>query len=92
MLEEYPVVEFLLLPGHHLYKMDYQTLIDTHRKYNADITVSVLSGTKHDQDVGFGIFKLTEQDQVVEYREHSLELTVNPSLNILFSSTVPRDS
>ncbi|KAL3619863.1 hypothetical protein CASFOL_034775 [Castilleja foliolosa] len=73
MLEEYPVTEFLVLPGHHLYKMDYHKLIEAHRRTKADITVSVLISPKNDiitEDVGFGIFKLNDQNQVVEFREN----------------------
>ncbi|KAK8594286.1 hypothetical protein V6N13_126095 [Hibiscus sabdariffa] len=39
VLEEYPVAEFLILPGHHLYKMDYQKLIESHRNRNSDVTI-----------------------------------------------------
>ncbi|KAI3459888.1 hypothetical protein Pfo_016551 [Paulownia fortunei] len=78
MLEEYPVAEFLVLPGHHLYKMDYQKLIDAHRRSKADITVSVLSRTK-DEDLGFGIFKLNAENQVLEFRE-------NPEMNTTLKS------
>ncbi|GFQ08470.1 glucose-1-phosphate adenylyltransferase small subunit chloroplastic [Phtheirospermum japonicum] len=72
MLEEYPVTEFLVLPGHHLYKMNYRELIDAHRRTKADITVSVLNSRKNDivEDVGFGIFRLNDENQVVEFRDH----------------------
>lgn len=69
MLEEYPVDEFLVLPGHHLYKMDYQKLIDSHRRTGADITVSVFT-TRTNEDLGFGIFKLDAENQVLEFREN----------------------
>ncbi|KAK8475905.1 hypothetical protein V6N13_032129 [Hibiscus sabdariffa] len=39
VLEEYPVAEFLILPGHHLYKMDYQKLIESHRNRKSDVTI-----------------------------------------------------
>ncbi|PIN18909.1 GDP-mannose pyrophosphorylase/mannose-1-phosphate guanylyltransferase [Handroanthus impetiginosus] len=75
VLEEYPIVEFLVLPGHHLYKMDYQKLIDAHRRKKADITVSVFSRTTN-EDLGFGIFKLNAENQVLQYRENP-EITTN---------------
>ncbi|KAK3204796.1 hypothetical protein Dsin_018842 [Dipteronia sinensis] len=46
VLEEYPVAEFLVLPGHHLYRMDYQKLIEAHRNSKADVTIVALSGTR----------------------------------------------
>ncbi|KAK4857342.1 hypothetical protein QYF36_027071 [Acer negundo] len=51
VLEEYPVAEFLVLPGHHLYRMDYQKLIEAHRNNKADITIVALSGTRDPVDV-----------------------------------------
>lgn len=69
MLEEYPVVEFLVLPGYHLYKMDYQKLIEAHRSSKANITVSVLSSSR-DEDLGLGIFEVNAQNQVIDFREN----------------------
>ncbi|KAL6578215.1 hypothetical protein OROMI_010543 [Orobanche minor] len=70
LLQEYPVAEFLILPGHHLYKMDYQKLIDVHRRSEADITVSLFGRTPN-EDFGFGIFKLNAENQVLEFIENS---------------------
>ncbi|XP_042064732.1 inactive glucose-1-phosphate adenylyltransferase small subunit 2, chloroplastic-like isoform X2 [Salvia splendens] len=69
VLEEYPVDEFLILPGHHLYRMDYQKLIDAHRRSKAHITVSLFSTAKN-EDLGFGIFKLNAQNAVLGFREN----------------------
>ncbi|KAL3828423.1 hypothetical protein ACJIZ3_017225 [Penstemon smallii] len=80
LLEEYPVVEFLVLPGYHLYKMDYQKLIDTHRRSKADITVSVF-GNKKGEDLGFGIFKLNDENLVLEFRENH-EMSTRKSLSV----------
>ncbi|KAK4482601.1 hypothetical protein RD792_009765 [Penstemon davidsonii] len=80
VLEEYPVVEFLVLPGYHLYKMDYQKLIDAHRRSKADITVSVF-GNKKGEDLGFGIFKLNGENQVLEFRENH-EMSTRKSLSV----------
>ncbi|KAG8375850.1 hypothetical protein BUALT_Bualt09G0002000 [Buddleja alternifolia] len=78
VLEEYSVVEYLVLPGHHLYKMDYQKLIAAHRRNKADITVSVFSRTKDEDDFRFGIFKLDAENKVVEFREkHQINTTLN---------------
>lgn len=58
--------EFLILPGHHLYKMDYQKLIEGHRKSKADITIVASSATR-DQDSGFGLLKVNSENQVVQF-------------------------
>ncbi|KAK2974335.1 hypothetical protein RJ640_018042, partial [Escallonia rubra] len=68
VLEEYPVIEFLVLPGHHLYKMDYRNLIEAHRIKKADISVAVLSSMRG-HDPGFGSFKVNSENEVIEYRD-----------------------
>ncbi|PON56667.1 Glucose-1-phosphate adenylyltransferase [Parasponia andersonii] len=65
--DEYPVTEFLLLPGHHLYRMDYQQLIKAHRTSKADITIAASSvSTTHDPE--FGFLELDCQNQVSAFR------------------------
>ncbi|XP_031273542.1 inactive glucose-1-phosphate adenylyltransferase small subunit 2, chloroplastic [Pistacia vera] len=66
VLEEHPVDEFLVLPGHHLYKMDYQKLIEGHRNRKADITI-VASSAIRDQDPGLGLLKVNSENQVIEF-------------------------
>jgi glucose-1-phosphate adenylyltransferase len=61
------VTEFLILPGHHLYKMDYQKIIKAHRKREADITIAALSVLR-DQDTGFGFLEVNSENQVLEFR------------------------
>ncbi|XP_057776927.1 inactive glucose-1-phosphate adenylyltransferase small subunit 2, chloroplastic isoform X2 [Salvia miltiorrhiza] len=86
VLEEYPVNEFLILPGHHLYRMDYQKLIDAHRRSKAHITVSLFSKAEN-KDHGFGIFKLNAQNQVLEFRENpNHHFRVNERDDDVFSS------
>ncbi|EOY06977.1 Glucose-1-phosphate adenylyltransferase [Theobroma cacao] len=76
VLEEYPVAEFLVLPGHHLYKMDYQKLIEFHRNRKSDVTIVASNDiTVRDQDSGFGLLKINTENQVIQYtlksdREH----------------------
>lgn len=68
VLEEYPVAEFLVLPGHHLYKMDYQKLIEYHRNRKSDITIVASNGTTmRGQDRGFGIVQINTENQVIQY-------------------------
>ncbi|KAH7547652.1 hypothetical protein FEM48_Zijuj01G0332600 [Ziziphus jujuba var. spinosa] len=67
LLEEYPVSEFLVLPGNHLYRMDYQKLINAHRKSKADITIAVSSASRN-HDPGFGFLQVNSKNQVLEFR------------------------
>ncbi|OAY51353.1 inactive glucose-1-phosphate adenylyltransferase small subunit 2, chloroplastic isoform X2 [Manihot esculenta] len=66
VLEEFPVSEFLILPGHHLYKMDYQKLIEAHRSSQADITIAALDYIK-EPDPGFGLLKVNSENEVAEF-------------------------
>ncbi|KAG9445795.1 hypothetical protein H6P81_011923 [Aristolochia fimbriata] len=68
VLEEHPVMEFLVLPGHHLYRMDYQDLVRTHRNSSADITIAV-SHTKENKNPGFGFLKVGSRNEVLEYKD-----------------------
>uniref|UniRef100_A0A2N9I3J6 Nucleotidyl transferase domain-containing protein n=1 Tax=Fagus sylvatica TaxID=28930 RepID=A0A2N9I3J6_FAGSY len=76
VMEEYPVSEFLILPGHHLYKMDYQKIIEAHRNSKADITIAAF-GALRDQDPGFGFLKVNSENQVVEFRLKSESKPIN---------------
>nr|XP_016497598.1 PREDICTED: inactive glucose-1-phosphate adenylyltransferase small subunit 2, chloroplastic-like isoform X1 [Nicotiana tabacum] len=69
VLEEYPILEFLLLPGYHLYKMDFQELLEAHWNNRADITVAVLSRTR-DNDTEFGTFQLNSENQVIAFKDN----------------------
>lgn len=88
MLEEYPVTEFLILPGHHLYKMDYQRLIEAHRNSKADITIVALNAIR-DKHPGFGLLRVNPVNQVIEFsmkseRETITSISVSVFLNLRF--------
>ncbi|XP_062090150.1 inactive glucose-1-phosphate adenylyltransferase small subunit 2, chloroplastic [Humulus lupulus] len=84
ILEEYhPVTEFVVLPGHHLYRMDYQQLVQTHRNSKADITIAASTTSIHDP--GFGILQLDSQHQVSAIRFKSADVS-----RIHFASSVNR--
>ncbi|KDP29541.1 hypothetical protein JCGZ_19254 [Jatropha curcas] len=70
VMEEFPVSEFLILPGHHLYKMDYQKLIEAHRSSQADITIAAL-GYIREPDPGFGLLTVNSQNEVAEFSFNS---------------------
>lgn len=81
-MEEYPVTDYLILPGHHLYKMDYQKIIDAHRNSKADITIVALSARRN-QNRGFGFLKVNPENQVLEFRLNS-ESGSNSSVSVSF--------
>ncbi|KAI3982452.1 hypothetical protein MKX01_010486 [Papaver californicum] len=64
-------LEFILLPGHHLYKMDYQKLLSTHRNSNADITLAVAPPAHQ--------IRLNSENEVLESRETQESEKPNPT-------------
>uniref|UniRef100_A0A803KTY5 Nucleotidyl transferase domain-containing protein n=1 Tax=Chenopodium quinoa TaxID=63459 RepID=A0A803KTY5_CHEQI len=68
MLEECPATEFLILPGYHLYRMDYQDILQLHHETRADITISALR-LEERHDKGFGILKVDSDNKVLEIFE-----------------------
>lgn len=56
-LESLKVDEYLILPGDHLYRMDYRDLIQRHRDTKADVTLSVLPVDEH-QAMGLGLMQI----------------------------------
>lgn len=58
----------LILSGDHIYKMDYNAIIQTHRRHQADLTVGVMEVPLEETD-RFGIMTVDEQDRIVEFSE-----------------------
>eukprot|EP01018_Ginkgo_biloba_P003827 Gb_31221 [translate_table: standard] len=68
LLEEHPVMEFLILAGDHLYRMDYQRFIQAHRVANADITVAALPMDAK-RATSFGLMKIDSEGRIIEFAE-----------------------
>ncbi len=58
----------LILSGDHIYKMDYEPLVQQHQAKDADLTVGVMS-VPLEETSRFGIMQVDEQDRVVEFHE-----------------------
>ncbi|EXB88274.1 Glucose-1-phosphate adenylyltransferase small subunit 1 [Morus notabilis] len=70
-MEEHPVREFLVLPGHHLYRMDYRQLISAHRNANADITIAASTAAAATHDPSFGFLEFDSSNKVLAFRFNS---------------------
>lgn len=68
LFEEQQVMEFLILAGDHLYRMDYQKFIQVHRETNADITVAALPMDEK-RATAFGLMKIDDEGRIVEFAE-----------------------
>ncbi|MCO5582787.1 hypothetical protein L7F22_036686 [Adiantum nelumboides] len=68
LFEEQQVMEFLILAGDHLYRMDYQKFIQVHRETTADITVAALPMDEQ-RATAFGLMKIDEEGRISEFAE-----------------------
>lgn len=62
------MLEFLILAGDHLYRMDYERFIQAHRETDADITVAALPMDEK-RATAFGLMKIDEEGRIVEFAE-----------------------
>ncbi|XP_024542598.1 glucose-1-phosphate adenylyltransferase small subunit, chloroplastic/amyloplastic [Selaginella moellendorffii] len=68
LFEEQPVMEYLILAGDHLYRMDYQKFIQAHRITDADITVAALPMDEK-RATAFGLMKIDDEGRITEFSE-----------------------
>ncbi|KAK8636294.1 hypothetical protein V6N13_004998 [Hibiscus sabdariffa] len=68
LFEEHNILEFLVLAGDHLYRMDYERFILAHREASADITVAALPMDEK-RASAFGLMKIDEEGRILEFAE-----------------------
>ncbi|KAL9813598.1 Glucose-1-phosphate adenylyltransferase small subunit [Arabidopsis thaliana] len=68
LFEEHNVLEYLILAGDHLYRMDYEKFIQAHRETDADITVAALPMDEQ-RATAFGLMKIDEEGRIIEFAE-----------------------
>jgi len=67
-LDELEPQYVLILSGDHIYKMDYNELLDYHKKNKADVTIAVME-VPWDEAPRFGIINTDENKKIVEFEE-----------------------
>lgn len=58
----------LILSGDHIYKMNYQHLLDAHKENDAHVTISVIKVPWEDTS-RFGIINVDDKNKIVEFEE-----------------------
>lgn len=58
----------LILSGDHIYKMDYQVMLDFHKENNADVTIAVMPVSMEEAS-RFGIMITDDNNQITEFEE-----------------------
>lgn len=67
-MESYHPDYVLILSGDHIYKMDYQSMLDFHKENNADVTIAVMP-VPMEEAKRFGIMITDEHDQITDFEE-----------------------
>ena len=67
-IENYHPDHVLILSGDHIYKMDYQKMLEDHIKNDADCTIAVLEVSLEEAS-RFGIMNTDENNRIVEFEE-----------------------
>jgi glucose-1-phosphate adenylyltransferase len=58
----------IVLAGDHIYKMDYEVMLQQHVEQNADVTVGCLEVPRLEA-TGFGVMTVDEHDRIVDFLE-----------------------
>lgn len=67
-MESYNPEYVLILSGDHIYKMDYEVMLDFHKENNADVTIAAMP-VPMEEASRFGIVITDDQRQIVEFEE-----------------------
>ncbi len=68
IIESYDPKFIVLLAGDHIYKMDYEKMLQQHVDSGADVTVGCLEVPRMEA-VGFGVMHIDENDRILSFLE-----------------------
>jgi glucose-1-phosphate adenylyltransferase len=68
IIDSYGPEFMVILAGDHVYKMDYEPMIEQHLEEGADVTVGCLEVPRMDA-VAFGVMHVDEKDRIVSFLE-----------------------
>ncbi len=67
-IDHYNPEYVLILSGDHIYKMDYQLMLDFHKEKNADITIACIS-VPIEEASRFGIMITDDDSRIIDFEE-----------------------
>ena len=76
-METYNPDYVLILSGDHIYKMDYEVMLEFHKEHNADVTIASMP-VPMEEASRFGIVVADEEDRIQKFEEKPK----NPSSNL----------
>ena len=68
IIQDYKVEYMVILAGDHIYKMDYELMLQQHVDSGADVTVGCLEVPRMEA-TGFGVMHVDENDVIVDFVE-----------------------
>ena len=68
IIESYGPEYIIILAGDHIYKMDYELMLQMHYEREADVTIGCIEVPRSEAS-GFGIMHVDAEDRVVEFLE-----------------------
>jgi glucose-1-phosphate adenylyltransferase len=68
IIESYDPRYIVLLAGDHIYKMDYEAMLQQHVEQGADVTVGCLEVPREDAK-GFGVMHVDAKDRIISFLE-----------------------
>lgn len=71
-VEQYDPEYVLVISGDHIYKMDYDLMLDFHKRQGADATIAVIE-VKWEEASRFGIMSADEEQRITEFAEKPKE-------------------
>ena len=71
-IDSYNPEYVLILSGDHIYKMDYEVMLDFHKQNNADVTIAVMP-VPMEKASRFGIVVADEEKRICEFQEKPAE-------------------
>ena len=71
-IDSYNPEYVLILSGDHIYKMDYEVMLDFHKQNNADVTIAVMP-VPMEEASRFGIVVADEEKRICEFQEKPAE-------------------
>ena len=71
-MEQFDPDYVLILSGDHIYKMDYEVMLDYHKAHNADVTIATMP-VPMEEASRFGIVIADEDGRIQEFQEKPAE-------------------
>ncbi len=68
IIESYSPDHMVILAGDHIYKMDYELMLEQHVNSGADVTVGCLEVPRLEAS-GFGVMHIDKSDRIIEFLE-----------------------